>query len=362
MLWGIITTAKATYISVRLIKAKSSKCTVSPKLYFLNSPSAYTIATKQWYNGENNREIFFEIETNDKNIPIETLQIEAKGVTIQRAIVGRTDVEFTQLGNRYQFTLVKDTADGRHVQTAYQNTKGGPFMWVYHNWDERVSGNYLGMPYPSKALAASLNYEVACQEMLRLMDDMSGINQSFQGEFILLNCESSAPRAHLDFPPHWHLQHWQHGHNQEYGVNFREKQYIIPHYYLDSMGNIISNKQSVHQNYLTVKQIKNEFLNGDTCTWQDAEGMLIFKQVIKNGGLEFIKPNGEVWSLQPDKLGGDKAIWIYKNAQRVAKVTASDNGEKGNTEIVIDYFSNGNKVSSFTNSINYDPFTGNNLQ
>lgn len=358
ILCSVINSAKATYISVRLIKSQSSKSSIAPTLHFLSNPSAYTIATKQWYNGENQREIFFEIETKDKNIPIETLQIEAEGVTIQRAIVGRTDVAFTQIGNRYQITLVKDTADGRHVQTAYQNPKGGPFMWLYHNWEERVSGEYLNVPYPAKALAASLNYEVACQEMLRLMGNMCGTNQTFNGELILLNCESSAPRAHLDFPPHWHLQHWQHGHNQEYGLKWREKQYIIPHYYLDSVGNIISNKQSITQNNKPLKQVKNEFLQGDTCTWQDVEGNLIFKQVIKNGGLQFITVK-DVWKLQPDKLGGNMGIWIYKNNSPIAKIDVNDNGEKGCTKIQIAYYIKHKLATTWQHVINYNPFTGN---
>lgn len=350
--------ARATYVSVRLIKAKSSKCVVPPKLVFINQPSAYTIATKQWYNGETNREIFFEIETSDKNIPIETVEIEANGVIIERAIVGRTDVPFIKNGNQYKLTLVNDTTDGRHVQTAYQSPKGGPFIWIYHNWDERVSGVYLNIPYPSKLLKASLNYEVACQEMLRLMGDMSGQNQTFNGELIILNCESSAPRAHLDFPPHWHLQHWQHGHNQEYGLNWREKQYIVPHYYLDSAGYIASNKQSTHQNYKTIQQTKNEFLQGDTCIWKDVEGNQIFKQVIKNGGLELIKPNNEVWALHLDTVKNNQSVWIYKNATPIANVLVTDDGKIGKMIININYLKNEAIETTWQHQVNYDPFTG----
>jgi len=356
-----LTQASATYISVRLIKAKPESCSTTPKLFFLNSPSAYRITEKQWYNGENKWEIFFEIETNDKNIPTESMQIEAEGVTIQRAIVGRTDVAFTKLGNRYQFTLVKDTTDGRHVQTPYQNPQGGPFVWIYHNWADRVNGKYKDIPYPEKALAASLNYTIACQEMLRLMGNMSGTNQTFNGEFILLNCESSAPRAHLDFPPHWHLQHWQHGYNKEYGLNWREKQYIIPHYYVDSLGNITSNKQSITQCYKPVKQTKSEYFFLDTCVWKDVENNLIFKQVITSDGLQFIKSSNEIWTLQPDAKGGHEGILIYKNKQQVAKIVVTDDAEKGNTTIFIEYMINQRKKSSFSNVIRYDPFTGINL-
>lgn len=354
---SVINFAEATYISVRLIKAEPSKSTSTPKLYFLNTHSAYTIAPKQWYNGESSREIFFEIETNDKNIPVETLQIEAVGVKIQRAIVGRTDVPFTKIGDRYEFTLVNDTADGRHVQSAYQNPKGGPFLWIYHNSEERVGGEYLKVKYPAKALAASLNYEIACQEMLRLMGNMSGINQTFHGELILLSCESSAPRAHLDFPPHWHLQHWQHGHNKEYGINWREKQYIVPHYYLDSLGNILSNKQSVHQNYQTIKQDKNEYFAGDTCTWKDAEGNLIFKQIIANGALQFILPNGDIWELNPDANNAPNYVNINKNSLFQAKVKVFDEGILGKTTIRITYADG----TDWHHELNYDPFTGNKL-
>lgn len=345
----------ATYISVRLIKTESSKCSKTPKLFFTKNPSAYTIATKEWYNGESSREIFFEIETSDTNIPIETIQIEAVGVKISRVLVGRTDVSYIKKGDKYEFTLVNDTSNGRHVQSAYQNPKGGPFLWIYHNSEERLGGEYLKDKYPAKALAASLNYEIACQEMLRLMGNMSGINQTFHGELILLGCESSAPRAHLDFPPHWHLQHWEHGHNKEYGINWREKQYIIPHYYLDSLGNITSNKQSVHHQYETIKQNKKEYFEGETCTWKDTEGNLIFNQKITKGTLQFILPNGDIWELNPGDNNAHNYVNIYKNAILQAKVKVVDDGILGKTSIIIKDATG----IDWSYEINYDPFTGN---
>lgn len=358
LFWNFVQSAKATYISVRLVKAQSSKCSEKPKLIFVNQPSAYTIANKQWYNGESNREIFFEIETYDKNIPIETIEIEAIGVSIIRAIIGRTDVVFVKKGDRYQFILVKDSSNGRHVQSAYQNPQGGPFMWIYHNWEDRVNGEYLNIPYPKNALKASLNYEVGCQEMLRLMGNMSGINQSFNGEFILLNCESSAPRAHLDFPPHWHLQHWQHGYDKEYGINWREKQYIIPHYYLDSLGKIIRNKQSITQNFKPVNQTKNDYLIGDTCIWKDTEGHLIFKQLILHDGLHFINAKNEDWVLQIEEGRIENRVLIIKNKVLVAIILVQDDGENGETKIEIDYYNKNKLTSIWKHIIRYDPFTG----
>lgn len=350
--------ANGAILSVRLIKAKPSRCAVAPTLQFLFKPTSYSLVPKEWYNGENDWEIFFEIETEDKNIPLEQLSITAKGVEVLRAIVGRTDVPFTKLGDDYQFKLVDDTRDGRHVQTSYQNPKGGPHMWIFHNWKDRVNGNYLNYAYPKKALAASLNYVIACQEMLRLMGDMSGLNQKFYGELILLNCESSAPRAHLDFPPHWHLQHWEHDKNEEYGIDWRKKQYIIPHYYLDSVGHITSNKVSFHQSGKAIKQPKDEFFPGDTCTWKDVAGNLIFKQVIENGSLHFIKSKSEVWTLQPDKAGGAKGVWIIKNKIPLAIASAVDDGEKGTTTIVIEYYKNKKHERTRVEEVLYDPFTG----
>jgi len=350
--------ANATYISIRLIKAEASKCTTTPKLYFLNNPTAYTVANKQWYNGENKWEIFFEIETNNKNIPIEILEIEAEGVNIQRAIVGRTDVTFTKVNNRYQLTLVRDTANGRHVQTPYQNPQGGPFVWIFHNWKDRISGKYLDIDYPAKALDASLNYTIACQEMLRLMGNMSGKNQSFNGEFILLNCESSAPRAHLDFPPHWHLQHWQHGYNDEYGIDWRKKQYVIPHYYVDSVGNIISNKQSITQNGIPIKQEKNEYLKGDTCAWNDVEGNLIFKQIIEDNGLTFLTANNNIWQLKPADNNSYTGVNIYRNKELTANVSITDDGALGVTNISILYIEKNKKPIEWRHQLKYDIFTG----
>lgn len=352
----------ATIISVRLIKDKPSKASSPPTLEILDYKKDFSIVDREWYNGENDWEIFFEIQTSLLPIKAVNLSITANGVKIARALIGRTDVSFTQTGDKITLKLVSDTTDGRHVQTSYQNPKGGPHIWFYHNWEARRNGKYLDIPYPKKALAASLNYVLACNEMFILMGDMSGLNQKFNGQFILLNCESSAPRSHLDFPPHWHLEHWENDYNTEYGIDWRRKQSVIPHYYLDSIGNIIENKYSITQNYKPISLPKNDFFEGDTCTLKDKEGNLIFKEVIKNGGLQFIKPNGEIWSLVPDKdHSGSGAVWIYKGSIAMAKASVKDDGEKGKTSLTVEYYENGKKIGSWVDSFTYDRFSGKTL-
>lgn len=354
--------AFGTIISVRLIKDKPSHCSEKPVLTFLSNGKDFKISDKAWYNGETDYEIFFELETNVQPIAAAQLQILAKGVKISRAIIGRTDVKFVQTGDQVDFKLVADTADGRHVQTSWSDPKGGPHVWFYHNWEARRNGEYLNIPYPKEALAAAYNYVLACHEMMRIMGDMDGLHQNFHGEFILLTSESSAPRAHLDFPPHWHLEHWESDYNKEYGIDWRKKQYIIPHYYLDSVGNILRCDNGITQNDIHIKSAHGPYLPGDTIVWKDAEGNPIFNQIIKQGGLYFIKPNGQEWSLRPDKQqGGNKAVWIYKGEKPIAKAIATDDGEKGETKLQVDYYSNGNKTNSWADSFKYDRFTGNKL-
>lgn len=354
--------AFGTIISVRLIKDKPSYCIEKPVLTFMSNGKDFKISDKAWYNGETDYEIFFELETSVQPVQAAQLRILAKGVKINRAIIGRTDVNFFQTGGQIDFKLVADTTNGRHVQTSWSDPRGGPHIWFFHNWEARRNGEYLNIRYPKKALAASFNFVLACHEMLRLMGDMSGMNQKFYGELILLTCESSAPRAHLDFPPHWHLEHWENDYNNEYGIDWRKKQYIIPHYYLDSIGNITHDKLSITQNYKPVKPPQNDYLKGDTCTWKDAEGNLIFKQVIKKSGLYFIKPDGEEWSLRPnEETGANTAVWIYKGESTIAKAVAIDYGDKGETMLQIDYYTNGKKADSWSDSFKYDRFTGNKL-
>jgi len=354
------TQAWAGLICVRLIKERPFKCTAKPRLQFLTSATAFTPVNKAWYNGESDLEIFFEVETKVEPFVPAKLEIYAPGVRIVRAIIGRTDVDFKKNGDTYSLQMVNDTTDGRHVTSTYQNPKGGAKISFYHNWRYRVSGKYLDIAYPEKALAASANYAMACQEMLRIMGGMNGENQKFVGEFFLINCESSAPRAHHDFPPHWHLQHWEHDYDQNNQKIHRKKQYIIPHYYLDSAGQIGSNKQGITQNYVKQKLEKSVFNPGDTCTWKDTGGNLIFHQVIKDGGLELIKPDGEKWSLRPDKeKGGNEAVWIYKLEQPIARVTVNDDGAKGLTTIQVVYYENNRPGTQWSDKIQYDPFTGN---
>lgn len=349
----------AVVISVRLIKNIPSRCAHEPTLRFLTGNSDFAQVNKAWYNGESDMEIFFEVETNTLPFVQAKLEIYAPGVKIIRAIIGKTDVDFKRQGDKYALQLVNDSTNGRHVASVYQNPKGGATMSFYHNWKARVGGDYLKIPYPEQALAASANYTIACQEMLRIMGGMNGTNQKFEGEFYLINCESSAPRGHLDFPPHWHLEHWEHDYDQNQKKIHRKKQYIIPHYYLDSAGQILSNKIGITQNYVKLKLQKNIFNPGDTCSWKDTKGDLIFHQVIKNGALEFIKPDGEKWSLRADKeKGGNEAVWIYKFEEPIACVTVKDDGAKGITSIRVVYSGKDVLASSWSDVFKYDPFTG----
>ncbi|MBC7920295.1 MAG: hypothetical protein H7Z75_04320 [Ferruginibacter sp.] len=353
--------AAPVLLSLRLIKQSPSRCATSPTIVFLTEKVQWKRAEGAYFNGENDWEVFFELETDLEPLPLVAVEITLPGVKIARVIVGKTDVPFTQQGDRVRLQLLDDRNITGEIETLYHSPRGGVPIWFRHNWEARKNGKYLEGRYPKEALAAANNYLLACHEILLQMGDMSGLNQKFAGELILMGVEVAAPRGHLDYPVHWHLQHWEHAYDRFRKPQWAYKQCLIPHYYLDSLGRITRDEMSEVRKLEWDRYQTKNLREGDSYQWLDAEGRPIFREKIHNGGLEFRRPDGQVWSLRPDPRGGHLAVWGYQGQEPVCKAWVEDNAEQGEIKLRLELHQRGKKVESWQDHYRYDPFTGNRL-
>jgi hypothetical protein len=343
--------AEPTMVSVKVVKTKASRCSTPPGLEFPTGSNVWRLVTKPFHSGENDWEIFFEIETDAAGVPSSEIVIVAPGAKARRVIVGKTDVSFRQEGDRIRFRLVDDRSRGQEMRVTHHSPRGGYPIHFLLNWKMRRAGKFAGMVYPEKQIAAIPNYLLAAQELFRVMGDMGpDAPKSFLGDIVLMGSEIAATRGHLDYPPHFHIMHYQFDKGPERNWLSR----LVPHFYMDEEARIVRNNYGV----LVGRGDSGELGLGDVCHFRDSAGTPILDLVIAKEGLLLKRPDGEVYSLRPDpKRGAAYAVYGFRGDAPVCRAKASDEPEIGRFSYRIDSIRNGEVIDTFRNGFRYDPFT-----
>lgn len=346
--------AEPVMLSVRVVKAEPGRCTAPAAIEFPGDVDAWRVSTKAYHNGENDREVYFEIETSREKPPLTDAVVTMPGARAERVLVGKTDVPFRQEGDRVSFRLVDDRANGRLMQVVYRSPRGGYPIYFMHNWEMRRSEGYAKEPYPAKQLAAVKNYLLAAQEVFRQMGDVGpGEGRKFRGELALMDCEVAASRGHHDYPAHVHLMHYQFepsaGGKQEWVSR------LVPHYYMDDEGRIVRSSYAV----LAGRGKSGELGVGDPCRFEDTQGSHVLDLTIRAGGvLELRSPAGRLFSLRPDpEKGPSFAVWGYEGDRPACRAEAHDDPEKGVFRYVLDTYADGKPAATIHGGYRYDPFT-----
>lgn len=343
--------AEPIMISVKVVKAKVSHCSAPPGLEFPTDSDIWRLVTKPYHAGENDWEVFFEIETDTAGVPSSEVVIVAPGAKARRVIVGKTDVSFRQEGDRIRFRLVDDRSRGQEMRVMHQSPRGGYPIHFLLNWEMRRAGRFAGIVYPEKQIAAIPNYLLAAQELFRLMGDMGpGAPKSFLGDIVLMGSEIAATRGHLDYPPHVHIMHYQFDKTPERNWLSR----LVPHLYMDEEARIVRNNYAV----LVGHGNSGELGLADVCRFRDSAGTHILDLVIAKEGLLLKRPDGVVYSLRPDpKRGAAYSVYGFRGDAPVCRAKAHDEPEKGKFSYQIDTIRNGEAIDTFRDSFRYDPFT-----
>jgi hypothetical protein len=350
-----------TSLTVKLIKDRPSSCTAPPEIEL---PGQWQRIQKSFASGENECEIFFEIKSPLASPFLSRVTIVAPGVKVVRSIVGRTDVPFTQDGNRVSFQLVDDRSRGQLMQTDYQSPRGGLPISFIHEWNIRRAEQYAKHPCPEAQIEAIPNYLLAAQEALRLMGNMGpGSSKHFRGEIVLMGSRNSVNRGHLDHP-HFRIMHYEFEpastagrpwllHENPYGVK-RWYSRLAPHFYMDDNGEVIINNYAV----FVGANRSRRFGIGETCTLRDSRGKFVLDITIFPGSVSLRGIGGKTYGLRPDpEFGAAKAVYGYLGREPAFRVEAHDNAAEGIFQYQIDTIRNGKVVETFCDGYMYDPFT-----
>jgi hypothetical protein len=223
--------ASPIMISLKIVKAEASRSSAPPQIEFLTDSDVWRLVTKPHHSGENDFELYFEVETDGPSVPPSEVVIVAPGIQATRVIVGKTDVAFWQESNHIRFRLVDDRSRGQEMRVVYQSPRGGYPIHFLHNWEMRRAGKYTDGLYPDKQIRAIPNYLLAAQELLRVMGDMGPRSpKNFLGDIVLMGTEISATRGHLDYPAHVHIMHYEFDQGPE--KNWLSR--LVPHFYMDA--------------------------------------------------------------------------------------------------------------------------------
>lgn len=338
-------------LSVRLVKSSPGRSLAPPRLEFLSN--VWRVAEKPHHNGENDWEIYFEIETDSDPLRLEEIVMIAPGVKAHRMLVGKTDVSFEQDGDRVRFRLMDDRSRGRVMQAVYRDPRGGYLIGFMHNWEMRRSWQYLEDPYPRRQLDSIPNYLLAAHEVLRIMGDLGPESpKPFDGDIVISGSEIAATRRHNDYPPHVHIMFYQFEKDAAGKQEWVRR--LAPHFYIDENGKIVRNKYDV----LVGPGQSGNLEAGDLCRFEDASGRHVLDLIITNKGLVLRRPDGEEYSLRPHPdRGADHAVYGFRGEEPVCRAEAHDDPENGLFWFEIQSLQDGKVTATFRDGYRYDPFT-----
>lgn len=351
----------ATAITFKIVKQTAGNCQQPPELKLLSAADQWKLHDGPSWSGENPREVFFTIESNETKAELPKVSVRLAGAVPVRVIVGKQDVPFARDGDNVVFTLVRDTHNAMLLNQLFTDSEGGLPIHVYHNWMIRQDGQYRGKPAPEVEVRAVLNYLVAAREALKLMGGAGPKDEKpYKGDITLMSFEVACARGHNDYPPHIHIMLWVPG-------------YVggeIPHFYMDAAGKIThnqfdvlgdpSNKFPERAAVIADKRKRGgQYGPGRPCPLYDLEGRLALQLTITpEGGLLLARDQGEPYLLIGDVQGAGEAVLVKQGNQTLARAQVVDNAERGAMQVSVDYFRNGRVERTLRQTQSYDPFTG----
>jgi hypothetical protein len=345
--------ASSVMLSVKLVKTEAGRCDHPPRLEFATHGDSWSLVDKAHHRGENDWEVYFEIETDAAEPPLAEAFFVVPGVRAARVIVGKTDVPFTQDGDLVRFRLVDDRSRGPLMQVVYRGPRGGHPIYFIHNWEMRRAGRYAEDPYPALQIAAIKNYLLAAHEVFRVMGDVGpGDPKAFRGDLVLMDTEIAATRGHLDYPPHIHIMHYQF----EDAADGRREwvSRLVPHIYMDDEGRVARNSHAV----IAGRGQSGDLGPGDVCRFEDTFGNHVLDLIIADQGLLIRRADGAVWSLRPDpEHGAAHAVYGFRGDEPICHAQATDEPDRGVFVYQIDTLRDGKVVDTFRGGYRYDPFT-----
>jgi hypothetical protein len=339
--------AAGAVISVKVVKSGPGRCTEAPRLALIERSDGWRVLTGDAFAGENDWEVYWNLEHPDAQPPLPRLRATCPGVKIARVVVGRTDVTFESADDAVQSDLVRDTSRGQLIQTVLSDPNGGLPIDLHHNWEMRRAGRYGEGDWPAARIAAHNNYLFAAREALKLLGPLgrAGETPPFDGRIVLEGFETAFTRGHEDYPPHFHIMLYPPGYT---GAQ-------VPHFYMDDAGKV----QRSSFVAIGVAGSGRDFRPGEWCTMRDLHGVVGLELVIReDGGLSLRTGPGEdeliLRGVPPE--GAAKSVGVYRGDHLLLAASVTDDAERGLMIVRLD--SRTDALPSVAERIEYDPFTG----
>ncbi len=352
---------KATVITFKVVKQAATMSRQTPELRMLSAGDAWRTHLGPSWSGENLREIFFTVETDDPKAELPRVAVVAPGAAPSRVIVGKQDVRFQHQGDTITFTLVRDTRNAMLLNQVLPDTEGGLPIHIYHNWLIRQDGPFRGKPPLEVEAKAVLNYLVAAREALKLMGGTGPKDgKSYDGEITLMGFEVACARGHRDDPPHVHIMLYVPG-------------YVggeVPHFYMDATGKIVRNRFDIlgdqggkfpeRAKIIAEKRRRSgDYSPGKSCRLEDLEGRLALElKIASEGGLLLTRGQGQPYLLIGDRNGPGEAVLVKQGGKTLVRTHVEDDAEQGETRVTVEHLASGGVVRVVRQSLSYDPYTG----
>jgi hypothetical protein len=356
-------TAQAIHVGVKVVKTKPGFCTKSPMLRLLQDEKNWHLENSPYHRGENEWEVFFELDSEADPHPLSDVEIKIPGCRAARVLVATNDVTFTQTGDTIRFrmgpkhdtSVIAHWREAQSILSSYSNPRGGSVViGNYHNWKIRASGVYARYPWPAVQDKAQKNWGFAFSEAVRLLEEgvrkQNGGELPYRGKWLILEFEVAAPRKHLDFPPHWNPIYFE----------SPEPYQTYPFWTRNLTGHLYLDEQGRHTMQVGAGA---HCLPEQPWVVTDSQGKTVLIITVRmDGGLDLTSSVGETLSLRPDKeKGAATHVWCYQGELPLFRAAAIDDPVQGKMRFRLEHYRQGQVVETWQDSYNYDPFTGNRL-
>jgi hypothetical protein len=351
----------ATVVTFKIVKQSAGMCPTKPEMRLLSAADQWKPHDGPTWNGENPREIFFTLQTNNPKAELPQVAVSAPRIVPLRVIVGKQDVLFSHQADTTTFTLVRDTRNAMLLAQLLTDPEGGLPIHIYHNWLIRQDGPFRGKLVPDVEVRAVLNYLVAAREALKLMGGTGPQDRkSFNGDITLMSFEVACARGHHDYPPHIHIMLWAPGYAGG----------EVPHFYMDAAGKIIHNQFDVlgdetgkfpERTAVIAEKRKRsgDYGPGKPCLLYDLEGRLALQlTVTPEGGLLLSRGTGLPYLLIGDSPGPGEAVVVQQGDKTLIRAHVADDAQRGETKVTVDHLRDGQIERTLRQKLLYDPFTG----
>lgn len=261
---------------------------------------------------------------------------------IKRVICENASIVYSQNEETVVFVIDISGLTGK-TRTLYAHTlirEPGLTLRIEQNDPTRRAGKYKEGKFPDTQVHASIHYQFAVRELVRMMGIPKYLNDNKLGYLLILGFET-CNEAHSDYPPHWHIIYrWP---------TFCGSQ--APHIYLDEGGKMLYNRMSIDG----ISGVSRTYEYGQWCQFVDHLGRSVMAFALQSdGSMVLTKPRDGMYKMSRWYPG--EGVNLFKDGVLVGNIKTDNDMEK--EMLTVQFSSQVAGRESFTEIIQYDLLDG----